>query len=56
MPRHLLDIRDLTTQELDALMDRADDIIQTPNAMRNACTGKSWQRFLRAQHPHAIEL
>lgn len=27
MPRHLLDIRDLSMEEIDALMDRADDIL-----------------------------
>ena len=57
MPRHLLDIRDLSTQELDDLMDRADDIIQKPpNGMLNACMGRSWQRFfMSSQHPHAAE-
>ena len=29
MPRHLLDIRDLSTQELDDLMDRADAVSYT---------------------------
>ena len=51
MPRHLLDIRDLSTQELDDLMDRADDIIQNPNGMLNACMGRSWQRFFMSPAP-----
>ena len=40
MPRHLLDIRDLSTQELDALMDRADDIIQNPKRYAECMHGK----------------
>ena len=40
MPRHLLDIRDLSTQELDALMDRADDIIQNPAKYAECMRGK----------------
>ncbi len=40
MPRHLLDIRDLSTQELDALMDRADDIIQNPARYAECMRGK----------------
>ena len=40
MPRHLLDIRDLSTQELDALMDRADDIIQNPKRYAECMRGK----------------
>ncbi len=40
MPRHLLDIRDLTTAELDALMDRADDIIQNPARYAECMRGK----------------
>ncbi len=40
MPRHLLDIRDLSTQELDALMDRADDIIQKPARYAECMRGK----------------
>lgn len=40
MPRHLLDIRDLSTQELDDLMDRADDIIQNPKRYAECMYGK----------------
>ena len=40
MPRHLLDIRDLSTQELDDLMDRADDIIQSPKRYAECMHGK----------------
>ena len=40
MPRHLLDIRDLSTQELDDLMDRADDIIQNPKRYAECMHGK----------------
>lgn len=35
MPRHLLNITDLTTEEIDALMDRADDIMQKPEDYRD---------------------
>ena len=38
--RHLIDITDLSVQELDALMDRADDIIAAPEKYRKACEGK----------------
>ncbi len=40
MPRHLLDIRDLSTEELDALMNRADDIIQNPGNYAACMRGK----------------
>ncbi len=40
MPRHLLDIRDLSTTELDALMDRADDIIRSPKTYSDSLRGK----------------
>ena len=40
MPRHLLDIRDLSTQELDDLMDRADDIIKNPKRYAECMHGK----------------
>ena len=57
MPRHLLDIRDLSTQELDALMDRADDIIQNPKRYARMYAGeKAGDALLRAQHPHAPQL
>ena len=51
MPRHLLDIRDLSTQELDDLMDRADDIIQNPKRYAECMHGKSWQRFFMSPAP-----
>lgn len=40
MPRHLLDIRDLTTEEVDELMDRADDIIKNPRKYADCMRGK----------------
>lgn len=40
MPRHLLDIRDLSTEELDTLMNRADDIIQNPGAYADCMRGR----------------
>ena len=40
MPRHLLNITDLSMQEIDALMDRADDIIQSPARYANCMRGR----------------
>jgi len=38
--RHLLDIRDLTTQEIDELVARAMDIIEHPKTYADVCRGK----------------
>lgn len=38
--RHLIDILDLTKKEIDELIDRANDIIEHPNAYRDICRGK----------------
>ena len=38
--RHLLDIRDMTTEELDALMNTAEDIIANPKKYSEALHGK----------------
>lgn len=38
--RHLLDIRDMSTEELDALMDTAEDIIANPKKYCEALHGK----------------
>lgn len=38
--KHLLDIRDMTTEELDALMDTAEDIIANPKKYCEALHGK----------------
>ncbi len=38
--RHLIDITDLSVEELDAVMDRADDIIAHPEQYAHACDGK----------------
>ena len=38
--RHLIDITDLSLEELDALMDTADDIIAAPEKYRKACEGR----------------
>lgn len=40
MPRHLLDIRDLTTDEIDELMDRAEDIIDHPKKYAECMHGR----------------
>ncbi len=40
MPRHLLDIRDLSTVEIDQLMDTAEDIIANPKKYAEALHGK----------------
>ena len=38
--RHLIDILDFTTDEIDALLDRADDIIADPDKYREVCKYK----------------
>ena len=38
--RHLIDIRDFSLEELDRLLDLADDIIANPAAYRDACRYK----------------
>ena len=38
--RHLLDIVDLTTEEIDELLDTADDIIANPEKYRDVCKYK----------------
>ena len=40
MKRSIIDISDLTPEELDALMDTAEDIIARPAAYSEACRGK----------------
>lgn len=40
MKRSVIDIQDLTTQELDSLMDVAEDIIANPAAYAERCHGK----------------
>ncbi|MEG0050131.1 MAG: aspartate carbamoyltransferase [Clostridia bacterium] len=40
MPRHLLDIRDLSMAEIDELMDRADDIIANPKKYAECMHGR----------------
>ena len=40
MKRSIIDIPDLTPQELDQLMDTAEDIIARPTAYSDACRGK----------------
>ena len=37
--KHLIDILDLTTEEIDALIERANDIIDNPKKYANACSG-----------------
>ena len=41
--RNLIDIRDLSTQEIDELIAVANDIIATPQKYADVCRGKSWQ-------------
>ena len=38
--RHLIDILDFTTEEIDELLDRADDIIANPDKYRDVCKYK----------------
>ncbi|MBR6571065.1 MAG: hypothetical protein IKK75_11505, partial [Clostridia bacterium] len=38
--RHLLDIRDLSLDEIDALLDRAEDIIDNPKKYSECMHGK----------------
>ena len=38
--RHLLDIKDLSVEEIDSLIQTANDIIANPAAYRGVCTGK----------------
>ena len=38
--RHLIDILDFTTEEIDQLLDRADDIIANPDKYREVCKYK----------------
>ena len=40
MPRSVIDVPDLTTDELDALMDTAEDIIARPDDYADACRRK----------------
>ena len=40
MKRSIIDVPDLTPEELDALMDTAEDIIARPDAYSDACWGK----------------
>ena len=40
MKRSIIDVPDLTPEELDALMDTAEDIIARPGAYSDACRGK----------------
>ncbi|MEG1775950.1 MAG: aspartate carbamoyltransferase, partial [Clostridia bacterium] len=40
MPRHLLNITDLSMQEIDDLMDRADDIIANPQKYAESLHGR----------------
>ncbi len=40
MPRHLLDITDLSTQEIDELLDLADDILENPTKYQDALKRK----------------
>ena len=40
MPRSVIDVPDLTTDELEALMDTAEDIIARPDDYADACRRK----------------
>ncbi len=40
MPRHLINITDLSMEEIDALMDAADDIIREPRAYSDRLRGR----------------
>ncbi len=38
--RHLIDIKDLTVDEIDELIERAEDIIENPAKYAEVCRGK----------------
>ena len=40
MPRHLIDITDLTVEEIDRLIATAEDIFDNPDKYRSICAGK----------------
>ena len=40
MPRHLIDITDLTVEEIDALIATAENILDCPDRYQNLCTHK----------------
>ncbi len=44
--RHLIDIMDLTVDEIDSLIDTANDIIADPAKYRSACVGKKLAALL----------
>ena len=43
--RHLIDILDLSTEEIDELIQKACDIIAHPDAYSEKCHGKRSQLF-----------
>ena len=53
--QHLIDILDLTTAELDALIEKANDIIENPSAYAEKCRGKksAAKRILQMMEQHA---
>lgn len=48
----LIDIFDLTPQEIMELINMACDIIDRPAAYAHKCDGKYWLRY-SLNHPHA---
>ena len=40
MPRNIIDVTDLTVEEIDELIAKAEDIIANPAKYQNACAHK----------------
>ena len=56
MKRDLIDITDLSVEEIDELIEKAEDIIAHPEAYREKCRYKKLATlFYGALHPYPIE-
>ena len=53
--RHLMSPLDLSVEELDTLLELAQDIEAHPAKYAHACEGKTLATLLRAKHPYASE-
>ena len=49
--RHLMTPMDFSVEELDELLDLANDIEQNPEKYAHACAGKSWQHAFMSRVP-----
>ena len=56
MPRNLLDITDLSVEEIDELIATAEDIIANPPSTRTPVPQAVGHTVLRALHPHPSQL